>query len=255
MQVERANLTEIERELNLEKWIKNNNIYQFLFDLDDTICDTSPTFIEHKSQAATFLSLNEPKLTNDEWEKKIISIDNKLYKKFGVNPQKWNQIIDELNNENPISLETQIKTKEILLHIYQTPLKPKVGAEKILKFLSSIDMPIGIVTHGNKEWTWKKFNWLNLDRYINWDDVFIVNEDNPKNHDSWQEAINYFKIDPSNCAVIGDNPKSDINPAQKVGVKHCFLVENPLAQPIHQEEIASNVKSLKTLLQLFDMSI
>lgn len=253
MSAEKPHFSEIETELHFGIWIKENNIKQFLFDFDDTICNTSKLFREQMSLAYDFLAINNPQISRDQWQKEIEAGNNKFFEQLGVCPDRWDHVVDELIQKHPMPLEIQLKTKAIFQQTYNTPLEMLDGAQKGLEFLTKVGIPIGIVTHANREWTFKKYNWLNLNRFLNWDDVYIVDENGHKTHESWQEAIKYFKLNPENCVVVGDSPRSDINPAQKAGVKHCFLIENPYPWSIHQQPMDSSTKLIKNLSQIIEI--
>ena len=127
------------------------------------------------------------------------------------------------------------------------------GAEEGLNFLTKIDTPIGIVTHGGSEWTWKKYNWLDLKRFVAWDDIYIVDENKHKTSESWREAVKYFGLKPEESAVIGDSPRSDINPACQIGVRQCFLIEDPKQWSVHNEPVNENVRKISNLSQIVDV--
>lgn len=246
-------ISPIEKELHFIQWAEKNNIKQFLFDLDDTICDTGKLFYQQMSQAYDFLNTNYPQIPRDQWQKEIEDGNNKSFEKLGVNPGRWNLIVDELADKYPLSLETKSKTKTIFQEIFNIPVEMLDGAEKCLTFLTKINIPIGIVTHANRGDTFKKYNWLKLDRFINWDDIYIVDENGHKTHESWQDAIKYFHLNPKNCAVVGDSPRSDINPAHQAGVQHCFLVERSNSWSVHQQSVHSDTVRIKNLSELIGL--
>lgn len=246
-------ISPIEQELHFNQWAQKNGIKQFLFDFDDTICVTGKVFRESNSQVINFLATTNQTLTQDQWKKEVESIDNKSFEKYGVNSNRWNDVVDELADKHNLNLEARQTTKDIFQKIFNTPIEMLEGSEKTLQFITKIGIPIGIVTHASREWTWKKYNWLNLQRFLNWDDVFVINENGHKTHESWQDAIKYFHLNPQDCAVVGDSPRSDINPAQKAGVKHCFLIENPVPWSIHQQPVHPNTRVIKNLSQLIEI--
>ena len=129
------------------------------------------------------------------------------------------------------------------------------GASEGLDFIKKVGLPIGIVTHANPEWTWKKYNWLGLKRFVNWDDIFIVDENGHKTAESWRRAISYFGQSPDQCAVVGDSPRSDINPAWEIGVKHCFLVEDRKQWAIHKQPVDPSVKIIHRLDQIAEAAL
>ena len=132
--------------------------------------------------------------------------------------------------------QAKSQLKQILAEMYQIPPKFVEETESGLAFLKSTGIQMGIVTHANVEWTRRKFGWLGLERFLGWDDVFVVDENGHKTKESWMEAMNYFKVRPENCVVVGDSPRSDINPVCELGVRHCFLVKNKYdIWSIHQQ--------------------
>lgn len=254
MSVERPYyISPIEQELYFAQWAQENGIKRFLFDCDDTICATGKVFREFKSQAVNFLATVQPTLNQDQWKKELETVDNMSFEKHGVCSDRWNMVTEELGDKYNLDLETRQTTKDTFQKMFNTPLEMLEGSEKTLEFITKIGIPIGIVTHASREWTWKKYNWLNLQRFLNWDDVFVINENGHKTHESWQDAIKYFHLNPEDCAVIGDSPRSDINPAQKAGVKHCFLVENTHPWSVHQQPIHPDIRVIKNLSQLIEI--
>lgn len=119
--------------------------------------------------------------------------------------------------------------------------------------LAKVDIPIGLVTHAGSEWTWRKFNWLDLGRFVSWDDVFIVDENKHKTSESWREAVRYFGLRPEQCAVVGDSPRSDINPAWEAGIRQCFLVEDLKQWSVHNQPVDEKVKKIANLSQIVDV--
>lgn len=246
-------LTPIEKELRFSGWCKEKGVVRFLFDLDDTICGTRKIFKAFVSSASDFLGVNIPVISRDSWKELIETENNRLFEQLGVNPNKWNVIVDELSKLHELPKLVQEKTKQIFSQIFLTPPELLKGAEEGLSFLTKVDMPIGIVTHASSEWTWKKYNWLNLERFMSWDDVFIVGQDKLKTSDSWCNAVKYFGLNPKDCAAVGDSPRSDINPAWEIGIKQCFLVEDPKQWTIQNQPVDKNVRKIANLSQIVDV--
>lgn len=255
MSAELHDLTPIEKELRFSQWSKNKGIKRFLFDLDDTICPTRLIFREIMSQAYDFLATNAPVISREKWSEEIETVNNRLFEKLGVNSNRWNYVVDELAEKHSLNEEMKNKTKQIFQLIYTTPLQMLEGAEEGLEFIKKTGVAIGIVTHAGPEWTWNKYNWLNLKSFVEWDDVFIVDENRHKTSESWLQAIRYFGLSAGECAVVGDSPRSDINPAREVGVKHCFLLEDPEQWSVHNQPVDSGVKRICNLSKIFDVAL
>ncbi len=109
---------------------------------------------------------------------------------------------------------------------------------------------IGIVTHADRDWTWRKYQWLELEKYLEWDNVYTIDTREHKTAEKWGEAISYFSIRPKNCAVVGDSPRSDINPADEIGVKELFMVEDPDQWSLHKQAVPPRTRVIANLNQI-----
>ena len=250
---ERLFPTSIEKELRFAKWCEQEGVKIFLLDLDDTLCPTRQVFLDVMSAAYDFLAENVPAVPREEWRQDVEAINNRLFEKVGVNPNRWNHVVDELAEKYSLPSVLKEETKQIFQQIYITPLHIFEGAEKGLNFISKVGIPVGVVTHANTEWTYRKYNWLGLTRWMDWDDIFIVDENGHKTPESWREATRYFRVSPGECAVVGDSPRSDINPAREIGVKHCFLVEDPKQWSVHNHSVDEDVKKISDLSQIAEI--
>lgn len=251
---ERQYFSPIEKELHFNQWSKDRNINLFLFDLDDTICITGPVFDKQTTKAVDLLATNNPIISREEWQKEITNTNNQLFEKLGVNPDKYQNLVNELNKKFNLNPKIRQQTLEIFQQIYTTPLEMLDGAREGLKFLKKVGMPTGIVTHANRRWTYEKHQWLGLKDFVDWDnDVYVVDENGHKNSESWQKALDYFKAKPEHCAVIGDSPRSDINPTQKIGVKQTFLVETSSLWSVHNQPVHSSTIRIKNLSELIGL--
>src|SRR5258706_1164711 len=237
MDAERSHLSPVEKELLFSKWCEKREIKQFLFDLDGTLCPTHSVFVKQVSLATKFMAEKIGGVSQETLTKEIEEADNRLFEQIGVAPNKWNINVDEISAKYSLPAEERQKAKEILAEIYTSPLELFPDAENALNFLKKSQMPMGVVTHANREWTFRKYNWLNLQRFMDWSDIFVVDENKHKTSESWAEAAKYFVLEPSQCAMVGDSPRSDINPAMEAGFKYRFLYENGEIWSIHKQPI------------------
>lgn len=249
-QVEEFHASPIEQELGFLAWCNEKNIKMILADGDDTLWNTVPIFRQQMGKCYDRLAQTDL-LDRETWKKEIEKISDQVFESHGVNPTRWDVVIQEVSKFGLDNL-VQKEARDILEKIYHIPPVFIDNTEMGLSFIKKINIPFGIVTHANVEWTKRKFDWLNLSRFVEWGDIFIVNENGHKTKQSWQEAMEYFKVKPKNCVVIGDSPRSDINPVCELGVKHCFLVQNSYdvwsvhKQPV-DELITRGIKSIDDL--------
>jgi FMN phosphatase YigB (HAD superfamily) len=237
-----------------KEWCRKEGVNLFLFDADDTLWKTVPVFRKFMADCYDYLALNAPVLDREGWKKAIQEVNDRFFEIYGVNPTRWAHVMTELSQQFGLSDTNRDRAVEILMQIYNTPPQFLEGTEKGLAFLRQADVPFGIVTHANEEWTKRKYDWLNLSRFIKWEQIFIVNEDGHKTAESWAQAISYFGSTPERCAIVGDSPRSDINPASQIGVRHCFLFEtNSNRWSIHNQAVPETTITISNIGELIKL--
>lgn len=250
-QVEKYPLTPVEQELSFVSWCRENKIRKLVFDGDDTLWQIKLIFILQMEKSYRLLA-SSTSLSQEVWKKEITEINDSLFEAHGVFPGRWNLLVDELNHRHHLSSDVVARTKNIFSEIYTTPPSFINGTEEALKFFKKIGIDTGIVTHANKDWTYRKYKWLQLDRFLNWDDVYIIDENSHKTKESWQQAFSYFRVNPVNCLVGGDSPRADINPTVNLGVRHAFLLQNSYELwSIHQQPVDEN--KVRTISSINDL--
>jgi len=253
MNEERRYLSPVEKELLFDKWAKTQNVKMFLFDLDDTLCPTAWIFRQQMSVASEYLTQKLGLSSGSELRKEMQELNDGLFNINGVNPKRWDKFIITLTGRYQIPKDSQNELTKMFGQIYTTPLEIYPDAEKTLFFLQKVGMPIGIVTHANKDWTWEKYNWLGLSRFVDYSDVFVVNENGHKTADAWRQALGYFKTDPKNVAIVGDSPRSDINPGKEIGVKHLFLSRKGDIWSLHDQPVGANTIVIQDLTEIMEV--
>lgn len=237
--MERKYPTKIEQLLGFKDFCRSRDIEKIFFDLDDTICQTQKVFIDKMDQGAKLIS---PDKSRDAL-KIIRAINDELFEAYGVSPARWKFLVERLKNIYALPPERFDRVLETLNQIYTTPVEFTEGSEELLQFLKDADIGCCIVTHGNKDWVWRKYNdWLGLNRFIPWDDIFIVDENGHKTAESWSNAASYFNIAPRKVMVVGDSPRSDMC-AIEAGFGHVVWVnsDEKLIWRAHRRKIDERV--------------
>lgn len=250
MSIEFGDLSPIERELHFSLVCKKEGIERLFFDLDGTICDTPRVIRMMEARVYDLLAENAPVLSREGWKGEVVTANDRLFETLAVNPIRWSCVVDELADKFGLDERISREAKRIFGLIYTTPIPMMEGAEEGLAFIKKSGLPMGIVTHADRSWTLMKYNWLNLRRFVDWDDVFVVDQDHHKTWMSWREAVGYFRLRAIQCAVVGDSPRSDINPAWEAGVRHCFLVESPSLWSVHDQPVDPSVYKISHLGQI-----
>ena len=205
-QVEKYPLSPVEQELSFISWCRKNDIRKLLFDGDDTLWETKPRFNIQMEKCYDLLATVDI-MPRENWKSEIISINDSLFEAHGVNPQRWNLLVEEL--------------------ALRYPLKPLVINQA-------------------------KDIFSKLDRFLDWDNVYLVDENGHKTKESWLGGMDYFKVEPVNCLGAGDSPRADINPLCELGVEHCFLIRNSFdLWSLHQQSVdETKVRSIQSINDL-----
>ncbi len=256
-QVETFNVSRIEQLLYFKKFCRRFDIQKILFDGDDTLWDTQPVFNQAFDRVSRLVSYDLDLPVKDVHQQ-ILQLHNNLYETHSVSIKRWDILVDQLTTFYPLNDKVQTSLRANFQQIFNTPLPFLPGTKDGLDFLTSdFDLPsLAIVTHANPNWTWKKYRWLNLDKYFHWDDVYTIDDHHYKNTQTWSQAMDFYKVKPENCLVVGDSPRADINPVNQLGVACSFLIPRHSLWSIHnvavdetKTKLINNINDLRYLGQ------
>lgn len=131
---------------------------------------------------------------------------------------------------------------------YQTP-KPMNDARQVLERLSW-RYCLYLYTGGDLHVQWRKLKDLNLAHYFE-----AVHVRERKNEAELRNILCEHGLDPDKTWMIGNSPRSDINPALRLGLK-CIWVRGAFWEHDEEPLISSDipqVDSLRELLGLFEL--
>jgi len=195
-----------------------------IFDVDNTILDSSPVFIQAYENLQAVLEKQLGDNMSKELMKKFMF---DMYEEGG----RYKGVLDmdfiakdffeglvgrELIEDKE---EVRNEIEKPLVEIYNDcpPFLP--GAEQLLKHLYRKGLKIAFCTHNGE--------WGNLKVKSIWEKMEFPKEEliyltipleEEKNRESWRKVINMLELKPSEVVVIGDNREADIVEAQKIGV-------------------------------------
>ncbi|MFA7412442.1 MAG: HAD-IA family hydrolase [Tissierellaceae bacterium] len=178
-----------------------------VFDLDDTLYNERDFvyngFLEVSKYISTKYFLDIREIYNEIIE---IFLENGRGRIFNILCKRYpfNESIDNLVNIYRDTLPD--------IRLYDDALE-------ILKRLKR-NYFLGIITDGKNTVQWNKIKALNVEKYM---DKIIVTDDLGK--DYWKpserpylDILDQFKVKPSECIYIGDNPHKDFISAKKIGI-------------------------------------
>lgn len=193
-----------------------NNKQHIIFDLDDTLIDTSHVYWDARNGfAKLFCHHNIP-------EQEIIDIFEKIDEEnmrvYGLSPERYGHSMREafkhISKSHKIdpSINSHSLIEELALKVPTTIPDLIDGALELLQWTSE-RYTLSLLTRGIPEFQLKKIKTLKIDKYFK--TVQVVEK---KGSHEFQNFLQKIKAKPSDCWVIGDSIKSDINPAIELGI-------------------------------------
>lgn len=206
-------------EVTKEK-LKQLGIEAVLFDLDDTLIYTGEMFNKYMLEYAEVVS-EKIGMEVAEFMKALHKVNNETYKKLGVNPKKWEVVVESLSLELGKGRAEILENIDILMQIYTTVPRLRTGVRSLLEIFKASGVKVGLVTHANVEWTEFKLEELNLWDYF--ESVTIVDENGHKKSEDWKRGMDSLGVEPEKCLVVGDSLNGDIQPADSLGTRTVWL--------------------------------
>lgn len=191
-----------------------------LFDLDDTLIFTSEIFAKYMNEYVTKVAA-ETGIDSKVINECLRRINDEEYKKMGVNPSRWGAVVIKMaeefkGNEAPI-----INNLDILMKIYTEEPRIRPGAKDILERLRRSGIKIGLVTHANVDWTWRKLESVGMIDCF--DTIHIADENSHKGVDDWKSTMLDLEVTPNECLIVGDSLGGDIIPTAQIGTRTMWL--------------------------------
>lgn len=191
-----------------------------LFDFDDTLIYTAEIFLHQIEEFVETVS-SETGLNREIVEESLRRINDEEYKKMGVNPQRWEKVLEKMTGEFEGGEEAILNNLDVLMEIYTQEPRVRPGARAILEILQRSGIKIGLVTHANVNWTWEKLRYSGMIDYF--ETIVIADENKHKGVECWQTAMNDLGVGPEECLVIGDSLNGDIIPTAGIGARTMWL--------------------------------
>jgi len=191
-----------------------------IFDLDDTLVDTSEIY--YKARESFLIILTQLGINKDESRRIFEEIDTKNMISYGYNPERYGKsmldayyyCLKKFNIPKSTNTVKQIKLcGEIVLLEFPELIE---GATTLLKWCFKHYKMI-LYTRGIYDLQMKKINHVNIKRYFT--QIIISDE---KNSTELKKIISSTNIKPGKSWVVGDSIQSDINPGVELGAK-CIL--------------------------------
>ena len=195
-------------------------IEAILFDLDDTLIYTSEIFILYMQEYASAVA-EKIGMEAGEVMEALRSINDEEFKRMGVNPKRWEVVVEKLAKRFGHGEKEVLEGLEVLMKIYSIEPRMRRGVGGMLKVFRESRIKMVLVTHANVEWTNFKLDRSGLWEYF--ETVIIVDENGHKKSEDWKRGIDAVGVRPENCLVVGDSLGGDIRPGDELGARTVWL--------------------------------
>lgn len=242
MNIERGIRRDTRERVNpmLSEWLRSNGIKAVLFDLDDTLLDTSTFIRAHEREYVSVCSQFIPHISLDELATSYREADREAYKTDSVYRSRWDTITRLLGDTYGESTRWVFENaKPILLQMYDVLPDLFPGALATLEAFRDASVKMGVVTHAEESVVYEKLNKTNIREYFSV--VRVVDaKKKGKSPDDWLGAIEELGVLPEEVLVVGDNIIGDIQAAKDAGVIITVALPSPwevYASPIEPLDV------------------
>lgn len=210
-------------------------------DADDTLWENNIYF---EQAIADFMDyLNHSTMTHEQ----VRDVFNKVEHGKGYGSKRFTHSLLETYQmlaEREISDDNLEKVRRLGSSIIEHDIELLPGVEETLDYLAT-KYALTLLTKGDPEEQNCKVSKSGLDRYFS--RVLVVPE---KDRPLYQRLVEELAVKPSTAWMIGNSPKSDINPALAVGLNAAFI-PHPNTWLLEQEEVQHNGNSRLLHLERF----
>ena len=225
-----------------------------IFDLDDTLLDTSDLYWRVREEFLSLLKV--PGITRNKLRGIFEEEDSISIQETGFHPDRYGitmlRIYDRMVSEGKISHADDVRrqVKEIAKKIsVQVPLQID-GSIETLTELKQSGIPLALLTRGIEKVQLNKIRHYHLQDFFG-KNIFVVDRKNPE---IFLNALKTLNQKPKETWIIGDSLKSDINPGIEIGA-HCiqYLYTHKhynWIQEHNEEPISSGYLTVKSLKEI-----
>jgi len=209
-----------------------NNSQTLLIDADDTLWENNVYF---ERAIAGFISfLNHREYTPEQVRTVLNDVERDCIVKHGYGLHSFaHALVDtfEKLSVDPVTPELHERIHSFAHRIAEHPVEVISGVPETLRYLSERHHLI-LMTKGNFAEQAGKVERSGLKEYFS--AVEIVEE---KDESSYRSTIAKYALDPDDTWMVGNSPKSDINPALAAGL-HAVFVPHGNTWILEHEELA-----------------
>ena len=229
---------------NSDEPVPRNCKQTLLIDLDDTLCENNIYF---ERAIANFISLLDHKThTREEVRLFLNKVEHETILTHGYGLQSFTQSLItcfESLSAGPVTAELHETIHGFAHAIAEHPIELIRNVPETLEYLSARHHLI-IMTKGSFTEQSAKIERSGIKHHFS--AVEVVAEKKPS---AYHEITQKYGLDPSCTWMVGNSPKSDINPSLAAGL-HAIFIPHDQTWVLEHEELASAAFPGQKLLQL-----
>jgi HAD superfamily hydrolase (TIGR01549 family) len=209
--------------MSVAQELKAAGIHAVLFDLDNTLVATHVIFVTQQTLALETIVRRNPHIDLQALATRFEEYKRESVRVYNVVPDLiWPYTLRNLAEEFSLPPEDIQEAMGIIYQTYQSIPELYEDTIETLIELRNEGIKIAIVTHAESDWTLRKLMATDLLPLI--DQIQIASVEHPKLPGSWASAAENLGVDMSQCIVVGDNLKGDIEAAKEAGVQLGILI-------------------------------
>ena len=223
-----------------------NSIPQtLLMDADDTLWENNVYF---ERSIAEFISfLNHREFTPQQVRERLNEVERESIKTHGYGLHSFaNALCNtfECLSVEPLTHELRERIRRFALRIAEHPVEIIAGVPETLRHLTGRNHHLIVMTKGAPAEQISKVERSGLKEHFA--AVEVVAE---KNAGAYYAVAEKYGLDPDVTWMVGNSPRSDVNPALEAGL-HAVFVPHDMTWVLEHEEIASPRRASQKLLKL-----
>ena len=225
--------------------VNNGTPQTLLIDADDTLWENNIYF---ERAIADFISfLNHREFSPEQVRERLNEVERQSIKSHGYGIGSFaNALCEtfECLSVEALTAELREQIHSFALRIAEHPVEIIAGVPDTLRHLTAREHHLILMTKGNPAEQTSKVERSGLKSYFA--AIEIVAE---KNATSYHLVAEKYALDPEVTWMVGNSPRSDVNPALEAGL-HAVFVPHDMTWVLEHEEIGSPIKAGQRLLRL-----
>ena len=230
----------------LKETLSQKGIDTVVFDLDNTVWDTTSVFKERIIEVCEMFG-NEFDEDSDDLFEEMREISYSMEGEFNVRPVRVHLSAILVARQRGYSDDHPIVERVLSVadEIYLDSPEAYEGVREMLWQLKLAGVRIVAVSHAEAVWTERKLHQTNL--YPFFDGVACTDVNCPKGEEQWISALVQENVDSQRAMLVCDNPVADIASTNNLGFAYRALAFNGKEQKVN---VPDNVVILRRTADL-----